>query len=155
MTVRCMRIAGWIPRLQHLYVTQSFHWNMFARIRPNVTLYIKWLSHIVTRGASLLKFFWSSCLSSGSRLIGSTDDWMTLDLSTSILRMYICRHLILAGVLQLQNHCFLVMRNKSFHTSGDWGEYLDLRGTGWQGNGESCITRSWMICTPYPILCGW
>ena len=27
--------------------------------------------------------------------------------------------------------------------------------TRWQGNGESCITRSWMICTPYPILCGW
>jgi len=25
----------------------------------------------------------------------------------------------------------------------------------WQGNGEGCITRSWMICTPYPILCGW
>jgi hypothetical protein len=24
----------------------------------------------------------------------------------------------------------------------------------WQGNGESCITRSWMICTPYPILYG-
>ena len=23
------------------------------------------------------------------------------------------------------------------------------------GNGESCVTRSWMICTPYPILCGW
>ena len=38
---------------------------------------------------------------------------------------------------------------------GCWGEYLDLRGTRWQGIGESCITRSWMICTPYPILCGW
>jgi len=37
---------------------------------------------------------------------------------------------------------------------GCW-EYLDLRGTRWQGNGESCITRSWMICTPYPLLCGW
>ena len=36
-----------------------------------------------------------------------------------------------------------------------WGEYLDLTGTRWQGNGDSCITRSWMICTPYPILCGW
>jgi hypothetical protein len=23
------------------------------------------------------------------------------------------------------------------------------------GNGESCITRSWMIRTLYPILCGW
>ena len=23
------------------------------------------------------------------------------------------------------------------------------------GNGESCITRSSMICTPYRILCGW
>jgi len=38
---------------------------------------------------------------------------------------------------------------------GCWRKYLDLRGTTWQGNGESCITRSWMICTPYPILCGW
>jgi hypothetical protein len=38
---------------------------------------------------------------------------------------------------------------------GCWGEYLDVRGTRWQGNRESCITRSWMICTPYPILCGW
>ena len=38
---------------------------------------------------------------------------------------------------------------------GCWGEYLDLKGTRWQGNGESCITRSWMICTPYPILCEW
>jgi hypothetical protein len=38
---------------------------------------------------------------------------------------------------------------------GCWGEYLDLRETKWQGNEESCITRSWMICTPYPILCGW
>jgi hypothetical protein len=36
-----------------------------------------------------------------------------------------------------------------------WGEYLVLRGTRWRGNGESCITRSWMICTPYPVLCGW
>jgi hypothetical protein len=25
----------------------------------------------------------------------------------------------------------------------------------WQGNGESYIMRSWMICIPYPILCGW
>ena len=25
---------------------------------------------------------------------------------------------------------------------GCWGKYLDLRGTRWQGNGESCITRS-------------
>ena len=38
---------------------------------------------------------------------------------------------------------------------GCWGEYFALRGRRWQGNGESCITRSWMICTPYPILCGW
>ena len=30
-------------------------------------------------------------------------------------------------------------------------EYLDLRGTRWQGNGESCITRSWIICTPHPM----
>jgi len=23
------------------------------------------------------------------------------------------------------------------------------------GNGGDCITRSYMICTPHPILCGW
>jgi hypothetical protein len=38
---------------------------------------------------------------------------------------------------------------------GCWGKNLYLRGTRWQGNGESCITRSWMICTPHSILCGW
>jgi hypothetical protein len=31
---------------------------------------------------------------------------------------------------------------------------LALRGTRWQGNGESCITRSWMICTPYQYCAG-
>jgi len=36
-----------------------------------------------------------------------------------------------------------------------WGEYLGLRGMRSQGNGENYIMRSLVICTPYPILCGW
>jgi len=36
-----------------------------------------------------------------------------------------------------------------------WGEYLGLRGTGWQGNGENYIMRSLMISTLYEILFGW
>ena len=39
--------------------------------------------------------------------------------------------------------------------TGCWGEYLGLRGTRQQGNGENYIMRSLGIFTPYPILCGW
>jgi len=35
------------------------------------------------------------------------------------------------------------------------GQYLGLRGTREQGNRENYIMRSLVICTPYPILCGW
>jgi hypothetical protein len=35
---------------------------------------------------------------------------------------------------------------------GCWGKYLDLRGTSWQGNGESCITRS---CLSRDRNAGW
>jgi len=38
---------------------------------------------------------------------------------------------------------------------GCWGEYLDLRGTSWQGSGENFITRSLMICTAHQIWRGW
>ena len=38
---------------------------------------------------------------------------------------------------------------------GYWGEYLELRVTGWQGNGEDYITRSFTLCTPHQILFGW
>ena len=35
------------------------------------------------------------------------------------------------------------------------GEYLGLRGTRLQRNGDNYIMRSLGIFTPYPILCGW
>jgi len=38
---------------------------------------------------------------------------------------------------------------------GCWGEYLGLRGTRWQGNGEKYILRSWVIGTPHQIRFGW
>jgi len=36
-----------------------------------------------------------------------------------------------------------------------WEEYLGLRGTRLQGNGENYIMRSFMMCTADPMLFGW
>jgi len=38
---------------------------------------------------------------------------------------------------------------------GCWGEYLFIRGTRWQGNGENYIMMSIMICNAHTILFGW
>ena len=39
--------------------------------------------------------------------------------------------------------------------TGCWGGYLVLGGTRGQGSGGNYIMRSWMVCTPHPILFGW
>jgi len=35
------------------------------------------------------------------------------------------------------------------------GEFLGLRGTRWQGNGEDYKMKSLMICIPHEVLFGW
>jgi hypothetical protein len=36
-----------------------------------------------------------------------------------------------------------------------WGEYVELRGTRYPGNGENYVMSRVMIYTPHPILCRW
>ena len=36
-----------------------------------------------------------------------------------------------------------------------WGRYLGLRWRRWQGNGEDCIMRNFILCTPHQILFRW
>jgi hypothetical protein len=38
---------------------------------------------------------------------------------------------------------------------GCWRGCLGLRGMRWHGNRESYIMKSWIICIPHPVLCGW
>jgi hypothetical protein len=80
---------------------------------------------------------------------------VTVIIVSQLLFMEIC---ILFNNINISVYCnILYSRNAGWGCLRIrcWGEYLDLRGTRWQGNGGSCKTRSWMICTPYPLLCGW
>ena len=99
-----------------------------------------------------------SRLKLGNACYHSVQNLLSSRLLSKNLKIKIYRNIILPVVLYgCETGRWHWGRNAGWGCSriGCWGEYLDLRGSRWQGNGESCITRSWMICTPYPILCGW
>ena len=88
--------------------------------------------------------------------------WITITFLSYLVHFFLESEMLQAKVVQKINTQILcsttfpkIVLFRGWSGKMCWGKYLDLRGMRWQGNGESCITRSWMICTPYPILCGW
>ena len=141
--------------VRRLFITRNFQED-----RTNFMTFINNASNVGTT------WYWTAfacnhcCRGKGINVTysDSVQNLLSSRLLSKNLKIKIYRAIILPVVLYGCETWSLTLRKERrlrVFGIGCWGKYLDLRGTRWQGNGESCITRSWMISTPYPILCGW
>jgi hypothetical protein len=99
-----------------------------------------------------------SWLKSGNACYYSVQNLLSSRLLSKNLKIRIYRNVILPVVLHGCETCSLTLKEErrlSVFENRVLRRIFGPKRDEVTGNGENYIMRSWMICTPYPISCGW